>query len=153
MKKEQILLRVWRSRKSYLFYYFIIFLVIGILGYFYYLQVEISSTVLIIAIVVVILLVKIIEIHRIRNWWAITESSFVESKGILNKNVRELDFTSISDIDLNQGFFKRLLGYGTINVRRFLNETSIVINNINRPERFLNILQDAIRLRKEAPSK
>ena len=151
MKKEQILLKVWRSRKSYLFYYFLIFLILGGLGYFYYLKIEISTTTLIISLVAVLLIIKIIEIHRIRNWWAITESSFVESKGILNKNIRELDFASISDIDLNQGFYKRLLGYGTINVRRFLNETSIVINNINRPERFLNILQDAIRLRKEVP--
>ncbi|MCR4327830.1 MAG: PH domain-containing protein [Nanoarchaeota archaeon] len=148
MKKEQILLKVWTSRKAYLFYYFLILLLIGVLGYFYFKGIELSTNLWIIAIVLILFLIKFIEIHRIRNWWAITDMALIESKGIVNKNIREIDFTSISDIDLDQWLYKRILGYGTINIRRFMNEASISVKNINNPERFLNIVQDAIRLNK-----
>lgn len=145
MKKEEILLKVWRSRKAYVPFYFLIIVIIGAFLYFYFKGVEISSNNIIIFVIVIILLIKFTEIHRIRDWWAITETSLVESRGIINKNIREIDFASISDIDLNQWIYKRILGYGTINIRRFLNEASISVKNINNPEKFLDILQDAIR--------
>ncbi|MDP3966186.1 MAG: PH domain-containing protein [archaeon] len=148
MRKEEIHLKVRRSRKSYFPYYLVAIIIIGILLSFYFMKIEIPAALLIAALILVALIIKFIEIHRMRNWWAITDSSFIESRGILNKNIREIDFDSISDIDLNQTFHKRVLGYGTVNIRRFLNETIISINNINNPERFVNVIQDAIRSKK-----
>jgi hypothetical protein len=62
----------------------------------------------------------------------------------LSKNVREIDFSSISDLDLEQPLFKRILNYGNVNVRLFLNETSISIKNINNPGQFIERLQEII---------
>jgi len=118
------------------------------LVYFYSNNIEISTLGWVIALGSVFILIKFIEIHRIRNWWAITENSFIENRGIVNKNIREIEFESISDLSLNQGLHKRILGYGTINIRRFLNEAAISVPNINKPEVFLNLLQEAIKLNK-----
>ena len=68
----------------------------------------------------------------------------IQSTGIFNKNVREIDFSSISDLDLDQSFFKRFLNYGNVNVRLFLNETSIKIHDISNPEEFIETLQRLI---------
>jgi uncharacterized membrane protein YdbT with pleckstrin-like domain len=147
MKKEQILLKVFRSRKSYFPYYLIILVIISLLGYFYYYKGGVESSVLIVSIVLGIVIIKFIEIDRIRDWWAISDTSFIESRSILNKNVREIDFNTIADIDLEQQWYKRIFGYGTVNIRKILNETSIVVRDINRPEKFINLLHDAIRKR------
>lgn len=144
MQKEKILLKVYRSRKLYLTYYLLILAILGYVGYSYYNGEPISQNFFIASVVIIILIIKITEVHRIRDWWAITDNSFIESKSILNKNVREIDFHSIADIALDQPFFKRLFGYGTIEIRKFMEEKSIIISNINSPERFINILRDAI---------
>jgi uncharacterized membrane protein YdbT with pleckstrin-like domain len=99
---------------------------------------------ILISTVFILFSIVFIEIHRIKDWWAITNSSFVQSLSILNKNVREVDFSSISDLDLEQPFLKRILNYGDVNVRLFLNETSIKIKNISKPREFMEKLQDTM---------
>ena len=88
--------------------------------------------------------IKVSEYLRLRDWWAITNNSLVQSTGLFNKNVREIDFSSISDLDLEQSFFKRFLNYGNVNVRLFLNETSIKIIDITKPNDFIENLQRII---------
>jgi membrane protein YdbS with pleckstrin-like domain len=144
MQKGKYLLRVRRSRKSYLGLYFMVILVIGLIGYLYYNNYSLSSFALIISFIFIFSIIKFTEIHRFRDWWAITNSSIIQSTGIFNKNVREIDFSSISDLDLDQSFFKRILNYGNVNVRLFLNETSIKIIDINKPGEFIEELQRII---------
>lgn len=115
--------------------------IFGVLFYLNYLGYKPTLLTIIIAAFAASSMIKFAEIHRIKDWWAVTENSIVQSTGIFNKNVREVDFSSISDIDLDKSFFKRFLNYGHINVRLFLNETSIKIENINRPEEFMEELQ------------
>lgn len=144
MQKEKILLKIYRSRKIYLFFYLLILILLSYIGYSYYTGNPISRKFLILSLIFIILIIKLTEIHHLRDWWAITDSSFIESKSILNKNIREIDFQSIADISLNQPFFKRLLNYGSVEIRKFMEEKSIIISNINRPEKFINILRNAI---------
>ena len=137
MQKRNFLLKVRRSRKSYFFIYLMILAIVGVLIYLNQIELTIPPLALIISIVSIVLLIKFIEIHRIRDWWAITDSELVQSLGLLNKNIREVGFSSISDMDIHQPFFKRLLNYGDVNIRLFLNETSIKIKDINNPEQFV----------------
>ena len=141
MQKRKYLIKARRSRKTYFLIYVMIFSILFLLGYLYYNDYPLNKFSLIVAFGFIILLFKVTEIYRLKDWWAITESSLIQSTGIFNKNVRELDFSSISDLDLDQPFFKRILNYGNVNVRLFLNETSIKIININRPGEFIEELQ------------
>lgn len=153
MKKEKLIMKVYRSRKSYFLYYLLILLTLFVVSYLYYKGYEFTPLKLILIGAFVLILIKFIEIHRIRDWWGITEDSFIESKSILNKNVREIEFNSISDIDLDQPLYKRLLGYGTINLRKILNEASITIKDINNPEEFIEVIQEAIKKSKSQSPK
>ena len=118
-----------------------IFITIGVLVYFKKSGLTIPTLTLIISIIFIILIIKVIEIHRMKDWWAITNSALIQSLGLLNKNVREVGFSSISDMDIDKPFFKRFLNYGDVNVRLFLNETSINIKNISNPDQFVEDFQ------------
>lgn len=147
MTKEKISLKIYRSRKSCIFYYLLIFIAIVI--FFFLREHKMLSYEIAIAIVIFILFILILtEILVVLNWWAITDSFLIENRGILSKKIREIDFNTISDMDISQSVFERILGYGTVNIRKFLNEKSISISNINNPDVFLNILQDAIKKNK-----
>ena len=146
MKKEIYLLKVNKSRRSYFFTYLMVLIVISVLAYLNFQGYEFGKIVWIISLIFIIGEIIYVEISRIREWWAISNSSLVHSVSILNKNIRESDFASISDLDLDQSFFKRILNFGTINVRLFQNETSICIKNINNPRSFIEELQRMISL-------
>ncbi|MBU1246170.1 MAG: PH domain-containing protein [Nanoarchaeota archaeon] len=144
MQKKNFLLKVRRTRRSYFLVYFMILIIIGVLIYFNINGLAIPTFTLVISIGFIILLVKFTEIHRMRHWWAITDSTLIQSVGLLNKNMREVSFSSISDVGINKPLFKRLLNYGDVTVRIFLNETSIKIKNISNPERFVENFQSII---------
>jgi len=141
MQKRKYLIKVRRSRKTYFLIYLMDFILISLWGYLYYNGHALNRIALIISAIFIFFTIKLTELHRFKDWWAITSNSFIQSTGIFDKNVREVDFSSISDLDLDQPFFKRILNYGDINVRLFLNETSIKIKNINKPREFIEELQ------------
>jgi hypothetical protein len=148
MGRGNYLIKVRRSRKSYLEIYLMILIIIGTIVYLYQTRGIFSKYALWIALFFILILVKSTELHRIKDWWGITNSSIVQSTGLLSKNLREVDFNSISDLDLNQSLFKRILNYGDVNVRLFLNETSFTVKDINSPEDFIKQLQKIISDRK-----
>jgi uncharacterized membrane protein YdbT with pleckstrin-like domain len=144
MKKREYLFKVFRSRKAYFLIYLMNLIIIFLLIFLFFNGYNIEKFQILISTVFILFSIVFIEIHRIKDWWAITNSSFVQSLSILNKNVREVDFSSISDLDLEQPFLKRILNYGDVNVRLFLNETSIKIKNISKPREFMEKLQDTM---------
>jgi membrane protein YdbS with pleckstrin-like domain len=149
MKKKKYLIKIRRSRKSFLFLYLMAIFIIGSLIYLYYIGHPPSLFALIVAIIFIKIIIKYTEIQRWKDWWAVTETSLIQSTGIFNKNIREIDFSSISDLDLDQSLFKRFLNYGNVNIRLFLNETSIKIININKPGEFIEELQTIMSMSKK----
>lgn len=141
MKNTKILLKVRRSRKSYFLIYFLILAIIGFLAYSKVIGLAVSSLALILSVSFIFLLIKFTEVHRMKDWWAITDSVLIQSLSLLNKNIREIAFSSISDIEIDQPLFKRFLNYGDVNVRLFLSEKPIRISNINNPEGFVEDFQ------------
>lgn len=144
MNKRNFIIKVKATRESYFPVYLMILAIILAIAYLFLIGYEVNNTLLISSIVFAIILVKVIEIHRQRDWWALTESNLVESKSILNKNIREIDYSSISGLELDQPLYKRMLNYGTIVVRMHLNGAPIFINNIKNPEEFLRKAQKII---------
>jgi hypothetical protein len=143
-KRGKYLLRVRKSRKSYFPFYIMVFIVFFSLLYLYQEGYELTSEVLTISLVFILGIFLLVEVLHRREWWAITETALIHSISILNKNVREVGFSSISDMDLDKPLYKRFLGYGNVNIRIFLNETTIRVKNINSPEKFIKLLQDLI---------
>jgi hypothetical protein len=137
MQGKKILFKVRRSRRSYLLVYLIALGFFMILIYLANTGLTMSPLTWIIALFLILSLIKYAEIHRIKDWWGITDSALIQSLGLLNKNIRHVGFTSISDMDINKPIHKRVLNYGDVNVRLFLSDTSINIKNISNPDRFV----------------
>ncbi|MBN2880435.1 PH domain-containing protein [Candidatus Woesearchaeota archaeon] len=145
MAKKKFLLKVRCSRKKFLIFYIMIITIISMLIYFsLYKGIKLNTFTWITSAIFIYFAIKYPEYHRLKDWWGVTETSLVQSLGLFNKNVREVDFASISDLDLEQVLFKRFLNYGNVNVRLFLNETSISIKDINNPSKFIEDLQSII---------
>lgn len=142
--KDKLLLKVRTSRKAYSWGYTLIFAIFGSLIYLYAIGIKFDLNVYIFSSIFSLGLLKVIEIHRIRTWWGVTRNSLIQSTGILNKNIREVSFSSISDLDLDKPLIKRFMNYGDVNVRLFLNETSIHVRGINSPEKFIAFLQETM---------
>lgn len=144
MGKRKYIMKVRIARRSFLGIYLMILIVIFLMGYLNYSGIRPGTIAWVVSGAFVYFSIKYVEYHRWKDWWAVTDRSLIQSKGIFSKNVREIDFSSISDLDLEQAFFKRILNYGNVNVRLFLNETSIKIINITRPDEFIEKLQSLI---------
>jgi hypothetical protein len=143
-QKRKFLLQVKKSRKQFVLAYFLSLLLVFSVLYLIYRGYNVSLLALGIATFFFLITLFVAEVIHTREWWAITESSLIHSESILNKNVREIDFSSISDLDIDQPLIARILGYGTVHIRLFLNETSVSIKNINSPENFIEELKTAM---------
>ena len=137
MRNKKYLVQVRRSRKAYLPAYLMAVIVIFSLSYVYYSGASISYSVLIISGAFIISAIKFPEFYRIQDWWAITE------------NVKEISFEAISDIRLSQSLLKRFMNCGDVDVRAYSIETSIKIDNIDKPGEFIEKLQKIISIDKE----
>jgi uncharacterized membrane protein YdbT with pleckstrin-like domain len=145
MAKKKLLLKVRCSRKKFIPYYLMVLILSFLLINLVIIKKNpISKFAWITSIIFIVMGIKLPEYHRLKDWWGATETSLIQNLGIFDKNVREIDFSSISDLDLEQPLFKRILNYGNVNVRLFLNETSISIKNINNPGQFIERLQEII---------
>lgn len=142
--KREIILKVHKTRRAYFMAYFMCLVIIGILLYLYFKGYVLENYVLYPSVLFVLGVIYVTEILHHREWWAVTNNTLIHSVSILNKNVREVDFSSISDLDLDKPLFERILNYGDVNVRLFLNETSIKIRHISSPEKFIKFLRDLI---------
>ncbi len=140
-KYGETIMKARNSRKIYfLFYLAIIALSIGV---FYYLATgkEITKPMLWGMGIFLILGIKATEIHRLRNLYEIQKDGFVHTKGIINRLSKKRDLLSISDVEVSQNFFQRMLGYGTVYVIQFSKESAVKVGSINKPYEFANVLQ------------
>jgi uncharacterized membrane protein YdbT with pleckstrin-like domain len=65
--------------------------------------------------------------------------------GILSKDFHEIPVTQVRGVDVHQGFFQRMLGYGTV---RVTSEGGSAVGNENwngipKPFRFQKMIEDA----------
>lgn len=145
MKKDHFILKVRQSRKGFFTAYLMAIIVIIILSYLYLNEHKIEKIPLLISTVFIVLCIKYVEYNILSNWWAITDSTVVQSTGLFNKNIRSVDFPAISDFDIDQAFFKRIFDYGDVNIYLFSPKTKMTIKNINNPEEFFNVLESSLK--------
>jgi hypothetical protein len=88
--------------------------------------------------------IKMTEIHRLTNKYEIGDSTLDHIQGLFSKINRKLDFFAISDLDVSQTPWQRMLNFGDVNVRLFSKESVAKIKGISNPLRFANILQERI---------
>ena len=134
-------MKVRTSRKIYIPIYLMIFVLVSAVVFIKYRGFLINKYVLILVVVFIVLAIKYTEIHRFSRWYEVNSNSLVHKEGILSKKIKNLDLCAISDIDVSQNLWQRLLGYGDISVRLFSEVSHTEIKNINDPAKFGNFLE------------
>lgn len=129
------------SRKIYLGIYFLLVIPIAlaILGYFY--GMPPNKNFFIGLAIVLAIGIKATELHRIGHAYKITHDHLWHKKGVVSQNIKKVFLPTISDIDLIQTPWQRIMNYGDVVVYRY-GETGIIkIKNIDKPKRFVDFLQ------------
>ncbi len=81
------------------------------------------------------------EAYRAIECYGITKQFVVKIHGYINKKTKRVTFESISDVDLQQGFFKKLLNYGTVKIYLYSQRSIIIVKDISDPQRFIQKLE------------
>lgn len=151
-KTKKYFMKVSNSRKIYLPIYFMVLVLIAVVIFIKYNDLNLSTPVLILVGLFIFSAIKFTELHRWSNSYEITKDSFVHNKGILNRKTRSMDFLAISDTELKQNFWQRLLNYGNVSVRLYSGERDNPAKNINNPKKFADCLQKMIHAKRKESS-
>ncbi len=135
------MVRIHNSRKVYVFIYLMMILVAGLIIYIKVMELPLNKFALMGAVLFIVLGILITEICRKRIGYEITPLYLVHLKGIVSRKSKKILLESIVDIDLNQNLWQRLLGYGNIEVHAASGANIIKLKNINKPEKFVDLLE------------
>jgi uncharacterized membrane protein YdbT with pleckstrin-like domain len=130
------------SRKAYAPLYLMIIIILVTILIIKISGRELNNTIFQIALIFVGFLLVTIEVYRYGIFYKITDSSLIQSKGILERKTRKVDLISISDADSKQTAWQRLLNYGDVNARMFSQDSTLAVKNINSPEEFADFLEE-----------
>ena len=149
LKKEESLLdktliKARASRKLYLPFYFMAIILILTVVWILYNELEFNLLVIILVLLFVVVGTKYTELHRLNNLYKVIPGRLVHVSGLINKTIKKVDFFAISDLDIQQSAWQRLLHFGDINVRLFSKDSTTSIRNINNPEFFADFLEEEI---------
>jgi hypothetical protein len=98
---------------------------------------------------IVITLIKIIfmlliVVQWLDSYYEIRPNKVVYKTGLFKRQEREFDCPDIEQITLSEGFWGRLLHFGTITIYVKINNDSFTLSNIPNPHRNLKLLQKAL---------
>ena len=148
-KDKKDFMKVRNSRKLYSPIYLMIFVLIGVIVFIKYNGLIINKLVFIIVGLFILVSIKSAEVHRLCNSYEVNKNSLVHSAGLFNRKIRSMDFLAISDIEVKQNFWQRLLGYGNVSVRLYSGESDSPVKNINNPKKFGRFLRKMIEARRK----
>ena len=143
-KEVKDILRTRASRKVYIPFYLMVFILIGVILYIKLNNLFLNPIAIMAAVLFIIIILNFTEFHRLNNAYEVNLSSLVHKKGILRKVTKNIDFLSISDIDVSQSLWQRLFNFGDVNVRLFSLDTTTSIKNISNPNEFAKFLESKI---------
>ena len=146
MKKEKTkegILRLRTSRKLYIPFYVMAITLVIFLGYIKFSERPLNDFSVKLVIAFVILVFIVTEIHRLGNLYEINDKSVVHTNGYFSTVSKRVEFGAISDIDILQGPWQRIIKFGHITLFKF--SEGPTLKNINRPKDFVDYLQYKMR--------
>ena len=130
------------SRKLYMPYYSMIVILTLFLIYIKYTGRIINDTAFNVVLFFAIVIIAVTEIHRIGESYHLTSSSVILDTGYFGILSKRMEFEAISDIQILQGPWQRLLNFGDVQLFKF--GPGPIMKNINRPNAFVNELEQII---------
>jgi uncharacterized membrane protein YdbT with pleckstrin-like domain len=134
-------IKFYKSRKPYLPIYLMVLGLIVVITYLKIYNMPLDTLTLFGALLFTMASISITEIHRIRDTYSISDNHVIHRSGYLAKAEKKIHLKSITDIEARQGIWQRLVGYGSIFVQSASGSNHILIKDINRPEKFISLLE------------
>ncbi|MCF7910199.1 PH domain-containing protein [Candidatus Pacearchaeota archaeon] len=144
MKKKDdgyVILGTSNTRLIYIPLYIMVLIVLFFMLYLKVNNLPLNQTGIILGIVFIVVIFKFTELHRLSNYYEINQDALVHVRGLINKNSKNVDVFAISDIDIDQNLWQRMLGYGTVKVRLFSEDNSTLVKDIKNPKEFVRVLE------------
>jgi len=152
-KTKKNFMKVSNSRKLYLPIYLMILILIAVVIFIKYKGLVLNNLVLIVVGLFILFAIKFTEVHRFSNSYEINQNSLVHRRGIFNRKTKSVDFFGISDIEVKQNFWQRLIGYGDVSVRLYSGKSDNPVKNINKPAKFAEFLRKMMNAKRRGDSK
>jgi membrane protein YdbS with pleckstrin-like domain len=130
------------SRKLYFPYYLMAFVLIFLMGYVKYVGRDINDFAFKIVLFFIFAVIIVTEIHRFGESYHLTSSSVILNTGYFGILSKRMEFEAISDIQILQGPWQRMLNFGDVQLFKF--GPGPTLKNINRPNAFVNELENII---------
>lgn len=143
-KGERSILKVRTSRKVYLLFYLMVAALWIIIFHLHRSGTPPGKTAIIFAIIFTLIVIKSTELHRLSIFYEITSGDLVDAKGIFNRRSKRTDYFAVSDIDVMQNLWQRLLNFGDVNVHLYSTENLVSVKNINKPYKFARALSNTM---------
>lgn len=138
-KEEKLSTR--NSRKVYLPIYVMVLIILSVIIFIKYSEKELNPFALQAAIIFSLSMLGLTEIHRFNNLYEIDANALVHTRGILIKITRRTDLLAVSDADISQNPWQMMLGYGNVSARVFSKDSTMNIENISHPQKFVEFLE------------
>lgn len=84
------------------------------------------------------------EIHRLTHSYEINKNSLILNSGLIYTNSKRIEFSAISDFEVIQNPWQRILIYGNIEVHMYSRESKVMLRNLNKPFFFIDFLEKNI---------
>jgi len=149
MKNYELDISISNSRKTYIPIYLMVGTLIVIIVLIKYEGLPLQEVAVLGAVVFVILCIGFSEIHRVGRSYKITKDFMVYTEGYLNKKTKKISLLTISDIDIQQSFWQRIMGFGNVKVHIFSEGSTIKLKGISFPAKFAELLEDTMNKKAE----
>ncbi len=140
-KEAGEVLKVRSSRKVYILVYLMIFILLLTVAFIKFTGRELNALGFRVVLIFSVLCILMTESHRFQNLYEINDRSLIHIKGILFQSTKRTDLLSVSDAEIKQNPWQRMLNYGTVEAAVFSKESMTVMRNIDRPLEFANFLE------------
>ncbi len=136
-------------------------LALWVLAFIVYSQLSTGKTIVTLLVLTLSLVPLSIAVYRFLSWkleqYAVTTYRILQVEGIINKRTFDSSLEKVNDVQMTQGLFGRLFGYGNVDIitgsdaginqlhgiaepfvfKRMLLETKLELGDENRPRRFV----------------
>ncbi|MFH1608269.1 MAG: PH domain-containing protein [archaeon] len=136
--------RTSNTRRMYVPFYFLFIISIIFLLIYRLFDASLSFGLFWYAILAIFIGIILTEIHRLYQSYEINLLSVIDTRGYLSKKSKRMDLLAISDIEIHQTFFQRILCYGDIHISLISGQVA-KMTNIKNPHNFAGIIERKMR--------
>jgi membrane protein YdbS with pleckstrin-like domain len=95
------------------------------------------------AVIFILCIFSFSEAHRKRNSWQVTSRHVIHKHGIFARKTTKTLLETVSDIDVKQNTWERMLNIGTVSLHQY-SKGGAEIKSISNPYKLLELLKDKI---------